>query len=583
MSTNWGGPPRITRGGPPLAHRNEESVTNPPARIRAELRTLRDDWAGISRWVRARRLVLPALLAWTLAGQVDDPWQGVAVALVLVALLARFTLPSAALLLVVAQVTAPTAAALAVPVIAYAAARRIAAPRQAIAVFSVASVLAALNAVVHARSLPWQATAAIAAAAVGVGLILPGAVGALVGERARRIDALRERNEILERAHRLGDEQARMQERARIAGEMHDLLGHRLSLISLHAGALEMGTRHGAPALSEQAALVRTTARTALDELRDVLGILKVDAPRPDTDGHGDDAGTRADLSALVLASQRAGLPVELAWEGDDLVGLDGRIRRAVHRVVREALTNVHKHAPGAETNVVVERGDEWIRVEVRNDLPSNRGRPAPGTSMGLVGLEERVRLVAGTIRAGANADRTLFVVAAVLPLTPAGHPDGTATPIDQAGLVDRQTPMTPSDPEAAPSTGSPNRGSTMRRPMKIVLSVLAGTVVVCCGGGLIGAKVLADKMKAATIIPEAYNAVQVGQPEDQVRKMVDRKSSIARDALFDEPPIPAGARCSYALTSQPTDDTSQLVYRFCFAGGKLVEKREIKSMGTDK
>jgi signal transduction histidine kinase len=163
-----------------------------------------------------------------------------------------------------------------------------------------------------------------------------------VGERARRFEALRERNTILERANRLHAEQARLQEQARIAGEMHDLLGHRLSLISLYAGALEMGTRQGAPALSEQATLVRTTARTALDELRQVLGILKVAAPRPDADGHGDDAGTRADVSALVLASQRAGVPVQLEWDGEDLVGLDGRIRRAVHRVVREALTNVH-------------------------------------------------------------------------------------------------------------------------------------------------------------------------------------------------------------------------------------------------
>jgi hypothetical protein len=64
---------------------------------------------------------------------------------------------------------------------------------------------------------------------------------------------------------------------------------------------------------------------------------------------------------------------------------------------------------------------------------------------------------------------------------------------------------------------------------------------------------------------------------------MVDRKSSIARDALFEEPPIPAGARCSYALSSRATNDTSQLVYRFCFAGGRLVEKREIKSMDSDK
>jgi len=558
------------------------------------LRAARDDWAAVSRWVLARRLVLPALLGWAMAGQVGGhPWRGVEAALVVVALLARFTLPATALLVVVALVTAPPVGAVAVPVIAYAAARRITSPRRAGAVFALASAVLAVNIAIRSASVPSVLTASLTGAVVGVGLILPGAVGALAGERARRFETLHERNTILERAHRLGDEQARMQERARIAGEMHDLLGHRLSLISLHAGALEMGTRQGAPALSEQAALVRTTARTALDELREVLGILKVDAPRPDTDGHGDDAGTRADVSALVLASQRAGVPVELDWTGADLTGLDGRIRRAVHRVVREALTNVHKHAPGATTHVLVEHGAEWIRVEVRNDLPAHRGRPAPGTSMGLVGLEERVRLVGGTIRAGANSDRTLFVVAALLPLVvapdgsapdaPPRDPDGDATTIDHTGVVDRQTATTLSDADTAPGIVSLTKGSTMHRPAKTVLYVLLATVVVCCGGGLIGAKVLVDKMNDASITPETYNAVQTGQPEDQVRKTVGDKGSTARDVLTaPEPPIPAGAHCTYALSSRTLHDINQLVYRFCFAGGKLVEKREIQASGAD-
>jgi signal transduction histidine kinase len=556
-----------------------------PARIRAELRAVRADWTGISRWALARRLVLPALIVWTMAPDIwARPWRGIEAALVVAALLARFTLPATALLVIVCLVTAPPAAGVAVPVIAYAAARRIAVPRRAIAVFAVASVLVTLNVVVRTASEPWVLAFALAASVVGIGVILPGAVGALLGERARRVEALRERNAILERAHRLGDEQARMQERARIAGEMHDLLGHRLSLISLHAGALEMGTRQGAPALSEQAELVRTTARTALDELREVLGILKVDAPDPDTEGHGDDAGTRADVSALVLASQRAGIPVALDWDGDDLTGLDGRIRRAVHRVVREALTNVHKHASGAATTVAVERDDESIRVEIRNDLPVHRGRPAPGTSMGLVGLQERVRFVGGTIRAGTSSDGRLFVVTALLPLVPDGGatpvdratPVDGATPIDQDGLVDRQTSATPSEPETAPHIVSSTKGSTMRRT---ILYVLLGGTVVCCGGSLVGAKILADKVKDASISPATYDAAQVGQPEDKVRKAVGDKGSIARAALFDEePPIPAGATCAYALSSRPTGDTSELVYRFCFADGRLVEKREIQT-----
>jgi signal transduction histidine kinase len=559
-------------------------------RVRAEWHTVRDDWAAIGRWALVRRLVLPVLFAWTMAGEDGGhPWWWVVeIVLVVFALLARFTLPAAALLVAVALCTVPSAAALAVPVAAYGAGRRIAAPRRAIAVFALASTVLALSVAVQIAPPLWAMVAVLAGTVVGVGLILPGAVGALVGERARRVEALRERNTILERAHRLGDEQARMQERARIAGEMHDLLGHRLSLISLHAGALEMGTRQSAPALSEQASLVRTTAKTALDELREVLGILKVDAPDPDTDGHGDDAGTRADVSALVLASQRAGIPVQLTWEGDDLVGLDGQIRRAAHRVVREALTNVHKHAPGATTDVVVERGTDWVRVEVRNALPARRGWPAPGTSMGLVGLQERVRLVGGTIRFGASIDNTLFVVAALLPLVPAPSALADAdhaTTIDHAGLVDRQTSVAPSGTETGSHIGSLTRGSTatMRKPVKTFLYVLLGVVVLCCGGGLIGAKVMSTKAKEASITPERYDAIQLGQAEDQVRKAVGEKGSFAKDTLFgEEPPVPAGSRCAYALSSRTVNDMSQLVYRFCFAGGKLVEKREIQGPGAE-
>src|SRR5205807_8244800 len=118
-----------------------------------------------------------------------------------------------------------------------------------------------------------------------------------VAERRTRILALEERNAVLEHAQRLGDAQARLQERARIAGEMHDHLGHRLSLIALYAGALEVRSKEAAPEVANEATLVRTTAKTALDELREVLGILRVDAEERDSDGR-DEVGTRADVAA---------------------------------------------------------------------------------------------------------------------------------------------------------------------------------------------------------------------------------------------------------------------------------------------
>jgi signal transduction histidine kinase len=555
-----------------------------------ELRAVRAEWSSANRWILMRRLVLPTLVVWGTAADIAErPWRGAAALVVIVALLARFTWPSAALLLVVAAANTVAAGVIAVPVIAYGAGRRIASLRRAGAVFTLASATLALKVLMSvvpgsSDAEPWGFALLLATAFAGVGLILPGTIGALTGERARRSEALRERNAILERAQTLGDEQARMQERARIAGEMHDLLGHRLSLISLHAGALELRTRQSAPELSEQAAVMRTTAKTALDELREVLGILKVDSHPKDTDGHGDDAGTRADVSALVLASQRAGADVQLRWTGDDTTGLDGTIRRALHRVVREALTNAHKHAAAATTQVVVERGAEQIRVEVRNGLGTPGARTAPGTSMGLVGLRERVRLAGGTIHAGADGERTEFVVSALLPLVPAatlpGDVDRADTTIGQTDLAGRQTARSTSVAETGSLNGSPHTGSTktMSKPTKTMLFVLLGVVAVCCGGGVIGLKVFERKVAEGSISPETYKRVQVGQPEDQVRKAVGAKGSIAKDSLTgDEPPIPAGATCLYAYSSEPSRDNSRSVYRFCMAGGKLVQKREIQ------
>lgn len=390
----------------------------------------RAEWFRASPWLLGRRLLLPALVVWGMAGEIAvHPWQAAEAFLIVVALLMRFTWPSAALLLAVVCVDSAAAGIITVPVLAFSAGRRTPSLRRVGAVFALASAALIVKVLMEVapatiNEVPWKSGILLGTALAGGGLILPGAIGTLAGERARRSDALRERNAILERAQELTDTQARMGERARIAEEMHDLLGHRLSLISLHAGALELRTRQTAPELSDQASMMRATAKTALDELRGVLGILKVDSPADDMSGHGDDAGTRADIAALVLASQRAGVDVQLTWTGDDTAGLDSAIRRALHRVVREALTNAHKHAPRTAAQVLVERDGQRIRAEVRNRLAASGAPTASGTSMGLVGLRERVRLVGGTIRAGTDGERAEFVVSALLPVVP-----GTTAP----------------------------------------------------------------------------------------------------------------------------------------------------------
>ena len=402
------------------------------------LRTIWNRSSATARRLPARRLLPPALIGWSLATDLHySPVRLAAAALVIAAVIARFRWPAPALLIAsVCLAVAPGAAVIAVLVLAYGAAYRTSSPYRACAVFAAAWVLVALSAL-HRVAHPGDTDSLALAAMVGVSCLAPPAVvGALAGARARRLTDLRERNEILRQANLLGDSQAKMAERARIAGEMHDLIGHRLSLISLHAGALELGTRATAPQLSEQAVLIRTTAKQALDELREVLGILRTDAdgdgPDPEAGDHAD-TGTRADVDALVLASCKAGTPVELQWIGGDLTGLDRPVRRAVHRLVREALTNVHKHAPGMPTRVRVEHQSETVVVEIANRLhpPPTTITIAPRTGLGLIGLHERVRLAGGTLTAGPDGDR--FVVRALLPIAAgAGHAPESGDPSDR-------------------------------------------------------------------------------------------------------------------------------------------------------
>jgi signal transduction histidine kinase len=230
------------------------------------------------------------------------------------------------------------------------------------------------------------------AAWAALGALALVALGAYVATRRALYASLKERAEGAETQRRMLEQQARSDERARIAAEMHDVLAHKVSLIALHAGALEVTAADAEPRLRDGAALIRGTAREALQELRQVLGMLRTDL---------DPGASQADLAALVAASVQAGQPVELR---DDAGPLPAPLARVVYRIAQEGLTNAHKHAPHAPTTVSVERDDSRsVIVSVHN----GRGvRPSdlPGSGSGLVGLAERVRLMGGTIHGGPEA-----------------------------------------------------------------------------------------------------------------------------------------------------------------------------------
>ncbi|MFE2589132.1 histidine kinase [Streptomyces anthocyanicus] len=159
------------------------------------------------------------------------------------------------------------------PLVVMSATRRIAPTRRAWQVVGAASavvgVLTVVTAPFRAERLAFQVVGNVVSLVLL--LVLPALAGTLLGQRRPLVSLLRERNAYLERARALTAEAARTEERNRIAGEMHDLLGHRLSLISVHAGALELAAARQAPALAGQTELLRTTAGTAMEELREIL------------------------------------------------------------------------------------------------------------------------------------------------------------------------------------------------------------------------------------------------------------------------------------------------------------------------
>jgi signal transduction histidine kinase len=224
------------------------------------------------------------------------------------------------------------------------------------------------------------------------------ASGLLVRSQQRLVASLRERAREAEERHRLQAEESRYAERERIAREMHDVLAHRLSLLAVHAGALEV--RRSAPEAERRAAgVVRECAYGALEDLRAAIGMLRDDRPadadRPQP--------TLTDLPALIEQSRLAGTPVTLDSYLADLAAVPDGAGRHVYRVVQEGLTNARKHAPGEPVRVRLAGGDSLV-AEITNRVSTATVTSLPGAGSGLTGLRERMNLVGGRLEHGRSA-----------------------------------------------------------------------------------------------------------------------------------------------------------------------------------
>ncbi|WP_435864474.1 sensor histidine kinase [Streptomyces sparsogenes] len=277
-------------------------------------------------------------------------------------------------------------------------------------------------------------------------LLVSGAIGWGMFVRSRRqlLASLRERAARAEAEAALRAERTQRLTRERIAREMHDVLAHRLSLLSVHAGALEYRADASPREVAAAAGVIRSSAHQALQDLREVIGVLR--APESDADGGPPDRPqpTLADLPRLVEESRRAGMRVTLSDEAgvtgpgsrpgtgtapdtgpDTGIGLapaavPGATGRTAYRIVQEGLTNARKHAPDTEVTVTAAGAPvEGLTVEVRNAVrvparartpgapPGRQEGPAaipaaiPGAGQGLAGLAERAALVGGRLECG--------------------------------------------------------------------------------------------------------------------------------------------------------------------------------------
>ncbi len=244
---------------------------------------------------------------------------------------------------------------------------------------------------------------------VGASLLLTGVAlgwGLFVRARRQLVQSLRDQID------RTGDE-ARAAERGRIAREMHDVLAHRLSLLSVHAGALEFRPDAPAEEIAAAAGVIRESARAALDELRGVIGVLREDGRETLTEPP---QPTLADLADLVEESRSAGMRISARIELGD-AATPAAAGRTAYRIVQEGLTNARKHAPGAAVTLTVQAPGDDLEVEIRSLAPVAvaSGSPLPGAGTGLIGLTERVTLAGGRLEHGVDPDGA-FVLRARLP-----------------------------------------------------------------------------------------------------------------------------------------------------------------------
>jgi signal transduction histidine kinase len=219
-------------------------------------------------------------------------------------------------------------------------------------------------------------------------------IGFAVGEKYREVDEAKERAALAEREREERARRAVADERARIARELHDVVGHSVSVMTVQASAVRRLLEQDQERVSEALQVVEQTGREALAEMRRMVGVLR----------HAEEAPALApqpslgEIERLVQHARDRGLPVELSIEGDP-VDLPTGIDLTAYRLVQEGLTNAIKHAHAQQAEVVIRYEDGHVELTVSDD--GSGGGDGGGSGHGLVGMRERVTVYGGELEAG--------------------------------------------------------------------------------------------------------------------------------------------------------------------------------------
>ena len=262
----------------------------------------------------------------------------------------------------------------------------------------------------------WAALATLVIGALLVALVI--AVGYYIGARRDLVTSLHDRADTAEREQASRVAEARANERAQIAREMHDVLAHRISLVAMHSGALAYRTNLSVDETTRTATIIRDNAHLALTELREVLGVLRDPGNDPSAAVLEPPQPTLGSVRALIEEERASGREIVDSIDVLDLDLAPAALSRHAFRIIQECLTNARKHAPGVPVTLELSGGPGSgldLRVSNPVPVPADTSHRLPPSGMGLAGITERAVLSGGELSFGPD-ERGQFVVRARLP-----------------------------------------------------------------------------------------------------------------------------------------------------------------------